>query len=215
MSPRPILYGLARSVYTRIARLALEEKSVDYALEEVEIFSAAGVPEQHLERHPFGRIPTFVHGTFRLYETVAITRYIDEAFPGPSLQPAEPETRGQMTQIMSVLDAYAYRPMIWGIFVQRVVVPQNGGTPDESKITESMRTARTCVKALEALQSSHQFLAGDQLSLADLHATPMFLYLRLTREGNELIESHPRLALWLAHMAARPSIERTRSVYER
>ena len=108
MSPRPILYGLARSVYTRIARLALEEKRVDYALEEVEIFGAGGVPEQHLERHPFGRIPTLAHGAFSLYETAAITRYVDEAFPGPSLQPTEPEARGRMAQVMSVLDAYAY-----------------------------------------------------------------------------------------------------------
>jgi glutathione S-transferase len=214
MSPRPILYGLARSVYTRIARLALEEKGVDYSLEEVDIFGAAGVPEQHLERHPFGRIPAFAHGAFRLYETVAITRYVDEAFPGPSLQPTEPEGRGRMTQVMSVMDAYAYRPMVWGVFVQRVVVPRNGGLPNESTITESMRTATACVRVLEASLIDHRFLAGDQLSLADLHAAPMLLYFCLTPEGDELIKSHPRLYLWLARMLARPSVQRTRSIYE-
>ena len=36
------LYGLSRSVYTRIARLALEEKGVDYGFEEVEIFGKGG-----------------------------------------------------------------------------------------------------------------------------------------------------------------------------
>ena len=73
----PILHGLTRSVYTRIARLALEEKGVGYALEEVDIFGAADVPEEHRRRHPFGRIPTFMHEGFSLYETVAITRYVD------------------------------------------------------------------------------------------------------------------------------------------
>ena len=53
----PVLYGLSRSVYTRIARLALEEKGVRYTLEEVEIFGADGVPEEYLARQPFGRIP--------------------------------------------------------------------------------------------------------------------------------------------------------------
>jgi len=214
MSPRPTLYGLARSVYTRIARLALEEKGVDYAFEEVEIFGTAGVPAQHLARHPFGRIPTFANGAFSLYETVAITRYVDEAFAGPPLQPTEPEARGRMVQIISVLDAYAYRPMIWGVFVQRVVVPRNGGTPNESTITESMRTVGTCVRALDALRDGHSFLAGDQLSLADLHAAPMFLYLRLTPEGDQLIKSHAQLDRWLSHMMARPSVDRTRSIYE-
>jgi len=210
----PILYGLTRSVYTRIARLALEEKAVAYDLEEVEIFGAAGVPAGHLDRHPFGRIPTFTHGEFSLYETVAITRYVDEAFPGPPLQSPEAKARGRMTQVMSVLDAYGYRPMVWGVFVQRVVIPQKGGTPNESTIGESLQTARTCLKALEALLDDCRFLAGDELSLADLHAAPILLYFSLTPEGAELLSSYRRLNLWLAKMVARPSVKRTRSVYE-
>ena len=41
------LHGLARSVYTRIVRLALEEKGVAYTLHEVEIFGPDGVPAEH------------------------------------------------------------------------------------------------------------------------------------------------------------------------
>ena len=58
MPPSPVtLYGLSYSAYTRIARLALEEKAVPYQLEEVEIFGAGGVPAAHAKRHPFGKIP--------------------------------------------------------------------------------------------------------------------------------------------------------------
>lgn len=113
-----MLYGLSRSVYTRIARLALEEKGVDYCLEEVEIFGPQGVPNDHLLRHPFGRIPVLKHRDFLLYETAAITRYVDESFPGLPLQPAEVLARARMAQIIGILDSYAYRPMVWGVFVQ-------------------------------------------------------------------------------------------------
>ena len=109
----PVLYGLARSVYTRIARLVLEEKGVRYTLEEVEIFGSAGVPAEHLARQPFGRIPAFAHEGFTLYETDAITRYIDEAFPGTRLQPQELRARARMNQVIAIIDSYAYRPMIW------------------------------------------------------------------------------------------------------
>ena len=75
------LYGAAWSVYVRIVRLALEEKQVRYDLVEVDVFAETGVPQEHLTRHPFGRIPAFEHGDFQLYETGAIVRYIDDAFP--------------------------------------------------------------------------------------------------------------------------------------
>ncbi|MFM0756763.1 glutathione S-transferase N-terminal domain-containing protein [Paraburkholderia strydomiana] len=89
------LYGAAWSVYVRIARLALEEKQVSYGLVEVDMFAKTGVPQEHLKRHPFGRIPAFEHGDFRLYETGAIVRYIDEAFPGCKLQPTDLKARAR------------------------------------------------------------------------------------------------------------------------
>lgn len=112
-STSPILFGLERRVYTRIVRLALEEKGVPYSLQEVEIFGPGGVPDSHLGRHPFGRIPALQHGAFVIYETSAIGRYIDEAFQGNSLQPPEVQQRARMNQFISVLDSYAYRPMVW------------------------------------------------------------------------------------------------------
>ena len=77
MRPKTLLFGLERSVYTRIARLALEEKGVPYLMQEVEIFGPEGVPLDHLQRHPFGRVPVLQHDAFFLYETAAITQYID------------------------------------------------------------------------------------------------------------------------------------------
>jgi glutathione S-transferase len=75
----------------------------------IDIFTVAGPSAEHLTRHPFGKIPAFEHAGFRLYEAGAITRYVDEAFPGPPLQPAEPQARARMNQIISIADSYAYR----------------------------------------------------------------------------------------------------------
>jgi glutathione S-transferase len=90
-------------------RLALEEKGVAYELVPVDIFAVDGPPSEHVTRHPFGKIPAFEHTGFCLYEAGAITRYIDEAFGGPPLQPADPRNRARMNQIISILDSYAYR----------------------------------------------------------------------------------------------------------
>ena len=82
-----VVYGFAPSTFVRTARLALEEKGVDYELEAVDFGS-----EELLRLHPFGRIPAFAHGAVRLYETSAIVRYVDESFDGPALQPPGADT---------------------------------------------------------------------------------------------------------------------------
>jgi glutathione S-transferase len=209
----PVLYGASYSVYTRIARLALEEKRAGYELREVEIFGPAGVPAEHLERHPFGRIPVLDHDGLRLYETAAITRYVDESFPGAPLQPAAPAARATMNQIISVLDAYAYRPIIWGVFVQRVSVPGEGGQPDEQAVERALPVAAKCLEVLQAQLGDRRYLVGDTLTLADLHAAPMLMYFAATPEGKQMLADHPRLARWLADVLARASVTRTKGTY--
>jgi glutathione S-transferase len=214
MPSLPQLFGLPRSVYTRIARLALEEKAVAYRLEEVEIFGPDGVPAEHLGRHPFGRIPVFAHGGFQLYETQAICRYIDEVFPGPSLQPSSPAMRARMMQVVGLLDSYAYRPMVWGVFVQRVRIALRGGMPDEELIRTSLPSVEKSLDAMAALQANAPFLIGDTFTLADIHAYPMLKYLSLAPEGASAIAARPTIARWLEAFGRRASAARTRTEYE-
>jgi glutathione S-transferase len=210
----PILFGAAYSVYVRIARLALLEKGVAYRLVEVDIFAEGGPPSDYLARHPFGRIPAFEHDGFRLYESGAITRYVDEAFPGPALQPAAPMARARVNQAISILDSYAYRPLVWDIFVERVRAPQNGRASDETKIAAALPRAETCLAALEAAMADSPWLAGPAMTLADLHAAPIFAYAVLAPEGRDLLARHAALRRWWEKMAQRPSMAATRSPLE-
>jgi glutathione S-transferase len=208
------LFGLQRSVYTRIARLALAEKQVPYVLCEVEIFGPDGVPSAQLARHPFGRIPALDHDGFMLYETSAITRYVDEAFDGPALQPREPAQRARMNQAIGLLDAYAYRPMVWGVFVQRVRQPLQGQTTDEDELRRSLAAADTVLGELERWVGGGEHLCGAALTLADLHAYPMLRYFSLAAEGDAALQRHPQLLAWLERMQSRPSVMATRTAYE-
>ena len=79
------LHGYRYSVYNRVARLALLSKNVKH--ETIEVNPFAELSEAYLMLHPFGRVPVLTHGAFKLFETSAITRYVDRAFKGRSLQP--------------------------------------------------------------------------------------------------------------------------------
>jgi glutathione S-transferase len=207
---KPIVYGPAYSTYARTARLALEEKGVDYDLVEVDLLAGAAKAPEHLARHPFGKAPAFEHDGFELYETDAIMRYVNAAFPGKDLEPADAKGRARMAQAISVIGSYAYPCMIGQIFIQRAVMPMMGNSPDEAAITAALPQAQTCVAALEKLLDGNAYLAGDRLSLADLLLIPVYDYLSRTPEGETLLAAAPNLQRWWETMRTRESVTKTK-----
>jgi glutathione S-transferase len=207
----PILYGAPYSVYVRAVRLTLDEKGVPYELIPIDIFASEGAPPEHKARHPFGKIPAFEHAGFRLYEAGAITRFVDEAFPGPRLQPDDPRNCARMNQIISILDSYAYRTLVWDIYVERVARPARGAASDEQNIANALPKAEVCLSALSELMGEAPWLAGLALSLADLHAAPMIALFRLAPEGFRLLSAHDQLVKWWDRVSSRPSFLRTQT----
>ena len=202
------LHGYYYSVYTRIARLTLAEKGVTYKRVEVNPF-AADCPPDYLELHPFRRVPTLVHGNFTLYETGAITRYIDRAFAGPPLQPASPRALARMDQIIGVVDAYTYWPLVRQVFVHDVFRPHTGGEIDPVERDKGLGEAARVLRALEALASDDACLCGPDVSLADFHLGAMVAYFALSPRGAALLAEYRRLAAWWGRFGARPSLAAT------
>ncbi|AZV22450.1 MAG: glutathione S-transferase family protein [Mesorhizobium sp.] len=202
---KPIVYGAEYSVYVRIVRLVLAEKGIDYELVPVDVFAAEGVPAWYFEHHPFGRIPAFCYDGFRLFETNAIARYIDEAFDGPALQPADARGRARMGQIIGMLDAYGYRAMVWDVAVERLEKAE----PDEELIAGGLAQAET---VLRSLKPQGPWLLGEQLTLADLHAAPIIAYFVKVSEGQDLLARFADIQDWYARIVARPTFAQTEKV---
>src|SRR5436190_9297715 len=119
---RPIVYGPAGSTYVWSTGVALAEKGVAHEL--VEVGFDEHRQETHLARHPFAKVPAFEHDGFALYETQAILRYIDEGFPVAPLQPTDLHQFARMSQIMGIVDAYAYPSIVGGILFNRMLAPR-------------------------------------------------------------------------------------------
>ena len=213
ISEAPILYGAAYNVYVRAVRLALAEKGVEYQLIEIDLGAEEGAPANYLHHASFMRIPAFEHAGERLYEASAITRYIDEAFDGPALMPDSPRERARVNQIISIIENYGYRPMVWSIFIERCRAVLSGRMADEEKIAAAVPQVAYALDALEEMtQGPH--LVGEALTLADLHLAAMLAYGTLAPEGATLVEARPRLQRWWGAMKQRPSMRDTRSPLE-
>ncbi|ESW81315.1 glutathione S-transferase family protein [Mesorhizobium sp. M0659] len=199
---KPVVYGADYSVYVRIVRLVLAEKGIDYDLVPVDVFAAEGTPAWYFEHHPFGRIPAVEHDGFRLFETSAIARYVDEAFDGPALQPKDARTRATMNQIIGMLDAYAYRSMVWDVAVERL----EKEAPDEALVANGLRQAETVLRVLTALKPPGPWLLGDQLTLVDLHAASIIAYFVKVADGQKLLAAFADIQAWWDGIAKRPSL---------
>ncbi len=191
-----ILHGVAPSSYVRTCRMALDEKGVAYTHDQV----MPQTPEQ-LAHHPWGKIPAMTHGDVSLFESLAITGYVDAAFDGPPLQPADPADRARMNQWISAFIDYMYAPIVRNIIIQRVVVE----TPDEAIIAAAVPGAGFCIGLLDDQLASTPYLAGSAMSLADLFVLPAINYLAMVPEGGPLLETAGNVTDWAARMAARDS----------
>ena len=201
------IHGIPGSPFLRTVEITLHEKGLDYEMKAL----APGEQKQpeHLARHPFGRIPTFEHDGFQIYETQAIIRYLDEVFPDPSLVPANPRQRTRMNQVIGIIECYLFPKAAAPIAFNRIIGPKLLGLPtDEQAIAEAMPMARISFAELDRLLGDQAYLTGNSISLADIMLATQLDLLCETPEGKELI-SGKRLEPWLERMVARPSFAAT------
>ncbi|MGE0737219.1 MAG: glutathione S-transferase family protein [Alphaproteobacteria bacterium] len=198
-----IFYGFPASTYVRTALLTAEEKGVAYKLEQRDLAAEAFRAHQ-----PFNKIPAMQHGDFALYETGAIARYIDAAFPGPALQPADIKARARMDQWVSVASDYLYQVMIREIVIQRVLVPMRGGKTDEAMVAAAVPKATYQMGVLENTLKQSPYFAGGAPSLADYFVLPIYNYLRAMPEGPTVTKGCAAAEDWHARMSARASAKK-------
>lgn len=190
------VYGTPASTYVRTVRLLLEEAGVDYTLKGVDIFNGENQSAEYLAKNPFGKVPTLEVDGQLLYETGAITEYLDTVLAEHKFSPSDPMLQARMRQIMAIIDSYLYAPAIGTIVVQRLIVPTQGGKADEEKVKNAVAPVQTALKAIESLAVASPYLLGSELSIADFYLIPIFIYLSQTPEFEATTAQTPKLRTW-------------------
>jgi len=203
-----IVHSIPGSPFGRAVLITLEEKAARYRFSPVSPGNLR--TPQHLRLHPFGRVPVLEHGSFRLFETQAIVRYLDRVLPGASMTPADPQAAARMEQLMNVCDWYVFQGCGNVIAFQRVVAPRIlSAPPDEAAIAAVMPRARHVFDALAAQLGSQPYFAGESFTLADVLLAPQLDFMQQTPEWSTLTAAHANLRAWLERVTARASLAAT------
>ncbi|MBU4530424.1 MAG: glutathione S-transferase family protein [Hoeflea sp.] len=192
------LIGADYSVYSRICRLALHLKGLPHEFEMLDVFAEDGPARARQAGHPFGKIPVLRHGDLTLFETLAITRYIDETFDGPALQPTDPAGRARMNQIISIVDTSAYPVLVWGLHVPK----SESREPDPGMLDKG----RAVLDVLEALTQG-PWLCGTMPTLADAYLAACMDYILESAAGNHVANHCPRIQDWWSRAKALPDVD--------
>lgn len=196
-------HSMAESAYLWTAMHAADEKGVDYELAPLVL----GSPE-HLALHPFGKMPVLRHGEIVLYETLAITHYIDRAFAGPPLQPADPLGQANVLRWVSIVNAYVF-PTMNRFMKERLVRPAWGFPSDDAFLAGARDPLALQMRLIGEAVAAHGYLVGAEVTLADSFLFPHLLFFNCTPEGAALVRRTPAAADWLARMQSRTSYARS------
>ncbi|MCU9838636.1 glutathione S-transferase family protein [Ruegeria sp. WL0004] len=201
--PRPVLTGYSHSIYTRIIRLILLEKGISFDYVEHDPFA-----QDALGPHPFGRVPFLCHGDFAIYETAAISAYLDAAFDGTPMMPDSPQAAARAIQVVCVADAYAYWPLVRQIYEHAVFRPTYCEPSDPTEVQDGLRRTPKVLAALDEI-AREGLVLSQGFGRAECHLAPMIAALVQAPEGADLLARYPDLYEWWQRTALRPSMRET------
>lgn len=203
-----VVHSIPGSPFGRAVLITLLEKGADFRFAAVDPRTMKSEP--YLSLHPFGRVPVLQHRDFSLYETQAILRYLDRILPAAPLTPVDSRAAARMDQILGICDWYLHQGCNSIIGYQRIVRPRLLGLPtDEEAVAQAMPRAHAVMTELSRLLDGNAYLAGPQVTLADIAVGSQLDFLSHTPEWVPLTVERPNLQAWLQRMNERPSFQGT------
>jgi glutathione S-transferase len=198
------IIGVAQSNYVWVVRIAATEKGVPYKFTPVRPHT----PEVDAI-HPFGKIPAMRHGDVELFESKAIATYIDRAFQGPALMPADAKGYAQAEQWISCVNTIIDPTCVRQYIVSYVFPGTPDGSPNRPKIDAALPAMEKQLAVLDKALAKTGHLVGDKLTLADINLFPIAFYLQRFPESKAMVQGQKHLVGFIERMLARPSVKAT------
>lgn len=196
------LFHIWLSPFCRKVRLVLEEKSLDYEMVVEPVWERR---EEFLRLNPTGLVPVFVDTDGAVVaESDAICEYLEETCPHLPLIPGTPRERSEIRRLVHWFDLKFHGEVTRHLLNEKVMKRFMGmGEPDSGPVRAAYRNISHHLDYIAYLTDRRRWLAGDDLSLADLAAAAHLSCVDYL--GDVHWEDHARAKDWYARVKSRPS----------
>jgi len=205
------LYGFPLSVCTRRAVIALVEKGVPYELVVVNPLAGETKTSEYRENmQPFSQIPVLEDDGLIIRESRAIARYIAAKYANQGTPDLIP-TSGDFTALAAFEQAcsteYAqFDPVAEGLMIESLVKRIKGLPSNDSLIDSLAAQLSEKMESYEIILSKQTYLAGDNITLADLLHLPVGFVLTTMMANDALTNSvRPNVLRWWNDISSRES----------
>ena len=166
------IIGSYVSPYVRKVLACLHLKGLAYEIDPITPFYGN---DEFGALSPLRRIPVLIDGDLVLTDSSVICAYLDEAYPGEPLLPADPRARARARWLEEYADSRLGDLFVWGLFYQKFVHPVIWGIPgDQARIDKTVdQDLPAALDYLEGQLPKSGWLF-DRFGLADISIATFF-----------------------------------------
>lgn len=203
----PKLHHFTLDPYGRRLRLALAEYGVEPQLTEERPWQPS---QQLLQLNPSGLSPVYVEDAgFAICGSEAITEYLEETIgTAKPLLPGNAVARAEIRRLLSWFDVKFYTEVTEPVLTEKVIrrfvaSPTGSSSPQMARVRQGLTVLKPHLDYIGALAEQRSWLAGDDLSLADLAAAAHLSAIDYL--GDVPWAEHPVAQTWYQRIKSRPS----------
>lgn len=195
------LYGSAMS--TSRVLVTILEKGLPYEFIPIDIAKGDQKSEEYRKLQPFGKVPVLDDDGFLMFESRAICKYLDRKYPsGKKLIPEGDAAYGRFEQACSIEQSY-FAAAAETIGTELFIRPMKGlGVPDEARVAQAEKDLDAVLAVYDKILAEQRYLAGDELTLADLFHLPNGAALKAGK-WKEAFEKYPMVDKWFKGLQER------------
>jgi glutathione S-transferase len=201
------LHHFTLDPYGRRLRLSLAEYGISPQLIEERPWQLSAQMQQ---LNPSGLSPVYIEDAgFAICGAEAITEYLEETLgQAKPLLPGNAVARAEMRRLVSWFDVKFYtevtEPVLTEKVIRRFVASATGSSaPQMARVRQGLGVLKSHLDYIGALAEQRSWLAGDDLSLADLAAAAHLSAIDYL--GDVPWAEHPVAQMWYQRIKSRPS----------